>query len=98
MIDPESRYYSLETKTYTRADGSEISYKARRFLRPGAKLQLLAEDSVGEGDRLDRITTRTLGDPLAFWRVCDANNAINPEDLVAEPGATLRIPVPDFDI
>ena len=97
MIEPDSRYHALETKTYARADGEEISYKARRFLQPGEKHQVLAEVEVGEGDRIDQITARTLGDPLLFWRVADANNVLNPGELTAEPGSTLRIPVPDFE-
>lgn len=97
MIDPDSRYYSLETKTYTRADGGEISYKARRFVPPGSRFEVLTEETVGQGDRIDQVTSRTLGDPLLFWRVCDANNAINPGDLVSEAGSALDIPVPDFD-
>lgn len=96
MIDNDSRYAALETAKYKKANGDEISYSGRRFLPPGKKLQLLTEEAVGQGDRLDQITARSLGDPLLFWRVCDANNAINPHELTEEPGATLRIPVPDF--
>ena len=40
------------------------------------------------GDRLDLITARTLGDPEQFWRICDANDALDPDDL-AEPGRRL---------
>ncbi len=95
MIEPNSRYYNLETRKYTKPDGSEISYKARRFVPAGAKLRILAEAQVGQGDRLDQITARALGDPLQFWRICDANNAMNPSALVEKPGS-LRVPVPDF--
>ena len=49
-----------------------------------------------EGDRLDLITARTLGDPEQFWRICDANNTMNPSDLTAETGRVLRVPVPQF--
>jgi hypothetical protein len=40
------------------------------------------------------LTARALGDPEQFWRICDANNAMYPPDLVAEPGQRLRVPVP----
>ena len=36
---------------------------------------------VTEGDRLDNITARFLGDPTQFWRVCDANLALLPDEL-----------------
>ncbi len=57
----------------------------------------MVEITVNDGDRLDLITAKTLGDPEQFWRVCDANNAMNPFDLTAEPGRTLRVPVPQFE-
>ena len=53
-----------------------------------------AEVTVVEGDRLDTIAARTLGDPEQYWRICDANIASNPPTLTAEPGRVLRVPVP----
>jgi hypothetical protein len=94
MFEPTSRYYALETATLTAPDGRIIAYKRRRFLPQGESMPLLVEVTVTQGDRLDLITARTLGDPEQFWRVCDANNAMNPFDLTAEPGRTLRVPVP----
>lgn len=94
MFEHTSRYYTLETATLTAPDGRVIAYKRRRFLPRGESMPLLAEVSVTQGDRLDLITARTLGDPEQSWRVCDANNAMNPFDLTTEPGVTLRVPVP----
>lgn len=56
----------------------------------------LGEVRVGIDDRLDLIAFRTLGDPLQFWQICDANNALNPIALAAESGRALRVPVPQF--
>jgi hypothetical protein len=94
MFEPTSRYYALETAAFTAPDGRVIAYKRRRLLPPGEKMPLLVEITVTQGDRLDLITARTLGDPEQFWRVCDANNAMNPFELVAEPGRMLIVPVP----
>ena len=94
MFEPTSRYYALPTATFTGADGRAIAYKRRRFLPQGEAMPLLVEVTVTDGDRLDLITARTLGDPEQFWRVCDANNAMNPPELTALPGRTLRVPVP----
>jgi hypothetical protein len=94
MFEPTSRYYMLETAQLHTADGQVIAYKRRRFLPQGQDMPLLVEVSVTQGDRLDLITARTLGDPEQFWRVCDANNAMNPTDLEAESGRRLRVPVP----
>jgi hypothetical protein len=94
MFDPTSRYYSIPTATLTLPDGRVVTYKRRRFLPPGADLPLLAEVIVQPGERLDLLAARTLGDPEQFWRICDANDAIDPTDLAAEPGRLLRVPVP----
>jgi hypothetical protein len=94
VFEHTSRYYDLETATYTTPDGRVVAYKRRRFLPRGGEMSLLAEVTVTRGDRLDLIAARTLGDPEQFWRVCDANDAMNPVILTEEPGRTLRVPVP----
>jgi hypothetical protein len=98
MFDSTSRYYSRKTGTVTMPDGREITYVRRRFLPRGEDMPLLVQVTVTDGDRLDLITARTLGDPEQFWRVADANNAMNPFDLTAEPGMTLRVPVPQVEV
>ncbi len=41
-------------------------------------------------DRLDLLAFRYLGDATAFWRICDANNAMVPAALAAR--ALIAIP------
>jgi hypothetical protein len=94
MFNYTSRYDKLETATFELADGRVVSYKRRRFLPQGGQMPLLAEVTVTEGDRLDLITARTLGDPEHFWRVADANNSMNPFELAAEVGRRLRVTIP----
>jgi hypothetical protein len=94
MFEPTSRYFNVKTVSRTQPDGRIVAYKRRRFLPRGETLALLAELSVGQGERLDVLTARALGDPEQYWRVCDANNVMYPPDLVAEPGQRLRVPVP----
>jgi hypothetical protein len=95
VFEPTSRYYNIADAIYEDEDGHQIAYKRRRFLPPGEALPVLAEVTVHESDRLDLIAARTLGDPEQFWRVCDANNAMNPFDLLAEP--VIRVPIPQFE-
>lgn len=95
MFDYTSRYYSIETATHIAADGRILSYKLRRFLPHGESMTLLAEVPVTQGDRLDLMTARTLGNPEQFWRVADANEAMNPFGLTAEVGRRLRVPLPE---
>lgn len=94
MFDPTSRYYSIETATYERDDGTTISYVRRRFLPQGDQLPTLVEVTVSDEDRLDLIAARTLGNAEHFWRIADAEKAMNPFTLEEEPGRSLRVPIP----
>jgi hypothetical protein len=94
MFEPSSRYYAIETAVLTLPDGRQVAYKRRRFLPDGLALPLLTEVTIVAADRLDLITARTLGDPEAFWRVCDANNAVDPFELTEELGRVIRVPIP----
>ena len=91
---PTSRYYDTPTKTLTQVDGDKLVYLARRFVPPGASLALLHLHRVAAGERLDVIADAELGDAQAYWRLCDANDAMRPDDLTAELGRTLRIALP----
>ena len=54
------------------------------------------EHTVAEGERLDQTSaSRYLGDPEQFWRIADANGAMQPDDLVQTPGRRLRITLPE---
>jgi len=94
MFEQTSRYFAIEKAIYTAPDGREIIYVRRRFLPDAASEVTLAEHTVTQGERLDNITARYLSDPEQFWRVCDANNAMRPEELTDEIGRRLRISFP----
>ena len=94
MFDPASRYAPLETATHTTPDGREVRYVRRRFVPPPDAGATLVEHTVVEGDRLDNVTARYLGDPQAFWRVCDANLVVHPDELSDEIGRRIRIALP----
>lgn len=96
MFDHTSRYYALGENTYEAADGRQIRYKQRRFLPQGEKMPLLVEVTVKPGERLDAIAAIHLGDPLQFWQVCDANDAMNPFALVEEVGKKVKVALPQF--
>lgn len=91
---PSSRYHGLPVAALERADGTTILYLRRRFIAPAGSFALLTEHVVGEGDRIDRVAARYLGDSEQFWRICDANAAARPDDLTATPGARIRITLP----
>ena len=92
----DSRYYGSGTLTYVTPAGETITFLARRIVpQPGApNFATIATHSVRQGDRLDLIAARYLGDPLIFWLICDANGAIEPQDLVTTVGRLLNITTP----
>lgn len=100
MPDPTSRYAGLAIAAIAVPDGAgherDVRYLRRRFPPQPEALATLAEHVVVRGDRLDLIAASTLGDPTQFWRICDANPVIHPEELTADTwiGRTVRIPVP----
>jgi hypothetical protein len=92
-FSPSSRYAKIALSTYVDAHGNTISYLQRRFLPPSTRFAQLQLYTVVQGDRLDNLASRFLGDPEQFWKLCDANDAMNPDDLV-EVGESLRITLP----
>jgi nucleoid-associated protein YgaU len=92
----DSRYYGFGILQYTAPNGQAISYLAPRIVpQPGApNYATINQYTVVQGDRLDQIAARFLGDPLMFWLICDANGAIRPRSLVETPGQVLSITAP----
>jgi hypothetical protein len=97
MFSYTSRYYGIETAKLEVDEETTIVYVRRRFLPPSSRFDLLQMHTVVQGDRLDNIAARYIGDPELFWRICDANNAMRPEDLTAPEnlGHQLRITLPE---
>jgi hypothetical protein len=56
---------------------------------------LLQEYTVVEGDRLDNVAAKFIGDPEQFWQICDANAAMRPDELTETIGRRLRITLPE---
>jgi hypothetical protein len=54
----------------------------------------LALHLVAPHDRLDLVSHRYTQDALGFWRIADANAALDPDDLVAHESVGMEIVVP----
>jgi hypothetical protein len=91
---PTSRYHAIPIGSLARADGGQTPYLTRRFLPPSDRFALLHLHLVTSGERMDTIAASELGDPEAYWRICDANDAMRPDEL-ATPGRTVRITLPE---
>jgi hypothetical protein len=92
-ISPTSRYATVGTATVAGPDGIPVPYLRRRFIPPPERFSAVGEHRVGDEERLDVIAAQLLGDPTQFWRLCDANLAMRPEEL-EQPDRVLRVTLP----
>jgi hypothetical protein len=92
---PTSRYHGIETAAMERVEEKNIVYLRRRLVPPPERFALLQEHTVTQGDRLDNVTNQYLGDPEQFWRLCDANNVMRPDELTETMGRKIRITLPE---
>lgn len=87
---PNSRYYGLAPSTYVTAGGRAIRYTSRRFVPQPQNFSTISTHTVGQGERIDVLAAQFFGDPFLYWRLCDANLALRPDDL-ERAGLTLRV-------
>jgi len=94
--NPSSRYYGSPVEYFTRPDGTQVAYLRRRIIPHASIYTSLQSYVVVDGDRLDSLANKFLGDPLLFWMIADANTATDPDELTseAEVGRTIQIPLP----
>jgi len=84
-----SRYERLPVLRTSDSQGREVAYIATRLI---PRSDFVSGYLVAESDRLDLIADTCYHDAERFWRICDANVAMWPEDLVRQPGRVIGIP------
>ena len=89
MFFKGSRYQNVGEAQLTDNRGRVIRYKKTRFIAE-SKADFI--HTVRQGERLDHVAHEHYRDPERFWRICDANRAMWPDELVAEVGRTILIP------
>lgn len=90
-----SRYHGTGIATLEQDNREPIAYLKRRFLPPPEHFAVLQEHTVVEGDRADNLAAQFLGDPELYWRLCDANGVMQPDELTETPGAKVAITLPE---
>jgi base plate wedge protein 53 len=91
--NPSSRYYGAAVEFYTEANGVQVAYLQRRII-PQASIYTSPQTyAISDGDRLDNLAYKFLGDPILYWMICDANSAVDPNQLTATPGYSIQIPL-----
>ena len=88
MFLENSRYVDLATVEATTRNGRTVSALTLRLPppTPGRARQ------VHDGDRLDLIAHEKLADATRFWRVADANTALDSRRLTDTTGAEIVVP------
>ncbi|WP_405668395.1 hypothetical protein [Streptomyces sp. NBC_00055] len=90
-----SRYHDAEIGVHRLPDGTEVRYTKRRLLPPlNRAADGTAPHTVSSGERPDQLGQRYFGDPGQWWQIADANPVLDPQELTAEPGRTVDIPLP----
>jgi hypothetical protein len=83
MFSPGSRYASAgQPYQVTLPDGAQVLATPIPLRRPPPVLGCHPSSST---DRLDLLAFKYTGDATAFWRICDANDAMVAGALAARP-------------
>ena len=90
MFNRNSRYAGTPDAVYVDANGRSHPYKRLRAFPDAVPSGQVHE--LADGERLDLVAWRAYGDPEQFWRICDANRALRPDDL-EQPGTRLLIAI-----
>ena len=93
MFSHRSRYYGLADKVFVGEDGREYVYKARRFPPLQSDEIIASFVRPKPNERLDQVAVQTLGDPTLFWRLADANDALDPSTLT-DSSDPIAVPAP----
>jgi hypothetical protein len=93
LFPPTSRYYGIPTATLVAPNGVIEIYLTRRFLPLLQSTLALEQHTVTQGERLDHIAFRSLGDSEQFWRIADVNTEMDASRLTAKPGRVINIPL-----
>jgi hypothetical protein len=84
-----SRYEKVAEDELIDDTGRIVRFKKVRLI-PETRPQ--GAHRLQQHERLDHVAHRYYQDAERFWRICDANRAMWPDDLAAEPGTLILIP------
>ena len=88
---PTSRYFGLTTKILETQDHGKLVFVKRRIIESPDSFHVLQVHRVSQDDRLDNLSHEYLGDSEQFWRICDSNAAMHPNELTEEIGTKIKI-------
>jgi hypothetical protein len=91
--NPNSRYYGATVESLVLPSGVTVQYLQRRIIPAASIYSALQNYTLIDGDRVDNLASKYLGDPTLYWLICDANTAPDPDALTATPGSKIQIPL-----
>jgi hypothetical protein len=91
-VAPGSRYAGVSIARLA-AGGRTIPYFRRRWVPQPEELATSGWEQLLAGDRADLVAARALGDPTAFWQLCDGNLVFDPAELELV-GRLIRLTLP----
>jgi hypothetical protein len=91
--NPNSRYYGATVESLVLPNGVTVQYLQRRIIPSAAIYTSLQTYTVIDGDRIDNLAAKYLGDPTLYWLICDANTSLDPDALASQPGSAIQIPL-----
>ena len=89
MFFKGSRYANVKDAELTDERGRTIRYKRIRIITEPRPWR---QHTVVQGQRLDHLAQDYYRDAERFWRICDANGALWPDELTSKPGRSIAIP------
>ena len=58
-----------------------MQYLQRRIIPSASIYTSLQNYTLVDGDRIDNLASKYLGDPTLYWLICDANTSLDPDAL-----------------
>ena len=89
MFFKGSRYTSLPEHEIDGPNGRTLRYITTRFIKDSPPE---VGHILSDGERVEHVAYFYYRDPERFWRICDANQVMDPEELNRAPGRKIGIP------
>ena len=89
-VKSDSRFAELPQVASIAPDGSVRHVVSLRLRRPS--LEVSGRHRVQQGQAVDLLARRLLGDERLWWRLLDVNPLLYPLDIDRDPGRTIGVP------
>jgi nucleoid-associated protein YgaU len=89
-VTSDSRFAELPLVASIAPDGTVRHVVSLRLRRES--LDVTARHRIQQGQAVDLLARRLLGDERLWWRLLDANPKVYPLELDLEPGTVINVP------